>query len=293
MKRLAAVLLTTAAIALGVMPAPPAVAGGAFSNSAAIPIGPNAGLSPPSSIVVSGQPLLTDVNVTLNGFSHQWPSEVDVMVEGPTGIRVMVMSDAPGTNPSCGFASSGLTLTFDDAAPETVPSGSALHSGTFRPTNNVDGLNCNEAGGDDLVPTAPSLSAFYGTDPNGVWKLHVADDTDVVNGGTITGGWTLGLATASLTPATSCLGLTATVVGTEGADTLIGTPEADVIAALDGNDTVYGLGGDDIVCGGAGNDRLKGNAGRDLLIGESGRKDVCTGGPSKDHAKSCERVRRL
>jgi Ca2+-binding RTX toxin-like protein len=288
----AAFVLATAGVTLAATSLP-AQAAGAFSNTASIPIGPNAGISTASSIVVSGQPVLTDVNVTLNGFSHQWPSEVDVMVEGPTGVRVMVMSDVPSTNPSCAFAASGLTLVFDDGAAEPVPSGSALHSGTFRPTNSLDGPNCNEVGGDALVPTATTLSAFNGTDPNGVWKLHVADDTAVVNGGAITGGWTLGLSSAAAAPSASCRGIPATVVGTDGPETLTGTPGNDVIAALGGDDTVYGLGGDDIVCGDTGNDKLKGDIGRDILVGGPGTKDVCKGGPSKDRAKSCERVRSL
>jgi Ca2+-binding RTX toxin-like protein len=89
-----------------------------------------------------------------------------------------------------------------------------------------------------------------------------------------------------------CLGLPATHVGTNRAESIIGTPGNDVIAALGGNDLVIGGGGDDIICGGAGSDRLEGGVGNDRLKGGRGR-DVCKGGPGVDAARKCETVRSL
>ena len=101
----------------------------------------------------------------------------------------------------------------------------------------------------------------------------------------------------------SCLGLSATITGTSGADSLVGTPGNDVIATLDGNDVVDGGGGDDLVCGGngddalaggPGNDRLLGDAGNDTLRGGPGTKDLCKGGAgNRDRAKKCEKVRQV
>jgi Ca2+-binding RTX toxin-like protein len=54
--------------------------------------------------------------------------------------------------------------------------------------------------------------------------------------------------------APTCGGLSATMVGTPGADTLVGTAKRDVIVAGGGNDRIYGRGGNDVVCGGTGND---------------------------------------
>jgi hypothetical protein len=68
----------------------------------------------------------------------------------------------------------------------------------------------------------------------------------------------------------TCLGETATIVGTPGPDRLRGTPGRDVIQALGGNDLVYGLGGDDLICGDTGKDRLFGGDGDDTLQKESG-----------------------
>ena len=103
------------------------------------------------------------------------------------------------------------------------------------------------------------------------------------------------------TPAGACAGKTATIVGTEGADTLVGTSGPDVIAALGGNDTARGLGGNDLICGGAGKDRLIGGGGKDRLLGERGKdilrggggRDLCKGGKGNDTGSSCERERSL
>ncbi|NNE97127.1 MAG: hypothetical protein HKN24_13965 [Acidimicrobiales bacterium] len=96
-----------------------------------------------------------------------------------------------------------------------------------------------------------------------------------------------------------CLGMPATMVGTEGRDILIGTPGVDVIVGLGGNDVLRGLDGDDYLCGGNGRDRLfggfgddhleggkkndivKGDQGNDMLFGNQGN-DRLLGGPGAD-----------
>jgi Ca2+-binding RTX toxin-like protein len=99
----------------------------------------------------------------------------------------------------------------------------------------------------------------------------------------------------ALATETTCNGLTATIVGTEGNDTLTGTEGPDVIAGLGGSDTIDALGGDDVVCGGdepasldwvlgdridggAGADLIRGGAGADHLVGGDGADDL-RGGP--------------
>jgi CSLREA domain-containing protein len=90
--------------------------------------------------------------------------------------------------------------------------------------------------------------------------------------------------------ATKCQGKTATIVGTNRADTLKGTKKADVIASLGGNDKISALAGNDRVCARAGNDRVSGGKGKDRLNGEKGRdrllggggKDILKGGTGRD-----------
>lgn len=101
-------------------------------------------------------------------------------------------------------------------------------------------------------------------------------------------GSSLALA-ASLAPASTpadaqvvkCNGLTATIVGTGGADVLMGTAGRDVIQGLGGNDRIFGFAGNDVICGAGGADRLAGGGGNDLLIGGDGN-DVVIGGDGAD-----------
>ena len=91
-------------------------------------------------------------------------------------------------------------------------------------------------------------------------------------------------ATASFTitvNAITCLGVAATIYGTEGNDDLPGTEGRDIIVALGGNDRVQALGGDDAVCGGDGDDTLTGGEGNDGVFGEAG-SDTLTGGAGND-----------
>lgn len=78
-----------------------------------------------------------------------------------------------------------------------------------------------------------------------------------------------------------CKGVSATIVGTAGADVLTGTAGRDVIVGLGGNDKIYGGGGNDLICAGAGNDIVSGGSGNDLIYGEDGL-DTLNGGEGND-----------
>jgi subtilisin-like proprotein convertase family protein len=141
----------------------------------------------PSAVNVSGiAGTVSKVTVDLFNFNHTFPSDVDVLLVGPGGQRLLLMSDVGG-----GVDAVNTNLTFDDAA---AAIGATVVSGTFRPTN---------IGAGDLFPApAPlgpypdpqQLSVFNGVNPNGTWSLFVVDDvaTDV---GNINGGWRLNITT--------------------------------------------------------------------------------------------------
>ena len=110
------------------------------------------------------------VTASLTGFGHAFTDDVDVLLVGPGGKKMLLLSDAGG-----GGNVTGLNLTFDDAAASALPDGSSLTSGTWKPS-------VYEAGTDGFAPPRPgepygtALSAFNGTDPNGTWSLFVRDD---------------------------------------------------------------------------------------------------------------------
>jgi hypothetical protein len=75
--------------------------------------------------------------------------------------------------------------------------------------------------------------------------------------------------------------LSATIVGTAGADVLSGTSGPDVIVGLGGADTIKGFGGADRICGGAGNDVIEAGPGADRVLGDQGN-DTIRGGAGGD-----------
>ena len=79
----------------------------------------------------------------------------------------------------------------------------------------------------------------------------------------------------------TCVGVAATIRGTDQADILIGTAGPDVILGGDGDDMISGLGGDDLICAGPGNDTVTGGDGDDRLVGGRG-DDVLKGEAGND-----------
>lgn len=209
------------------------------------------------SISVSGvNGLTTDVSVTLLDVSQTWPDDMDILLSGPGGRRVVLMSD------SCGSMDvAAIDITVDDEAGAGFPDENACAAGTYRPTNHLGGADAWALG----EPTGATMAAFDGIDPNGTWTLEVGDDSpgEVTK---ITGGWQLHLTT---TNPPLCFGLPVTVdlakgqSPTGGSDVIRGTAGNDTINGLGGNDTICGLGGDDIIQGGAHDDVIIGGAGRD------------------------------
>ncbi|OUB11268.1 hypothetical protein BK708_29670 [Bacillus thuringiensis serovar yunnanensis] len=163
-----------------------------FSNSESIAINHVGPATPyPSSIEVTGLcPSITKVTVTLKNMSHTYPDDIDILLVGPGEQTVILMSDAGSFN-----GINNVTLTFDDDALTPLPNETQIVSGTFKPTNYVDGT-------ESFPPPAPAgpygstLSVFNGTNPNGTWNLFVFDDvTDTTDPGigSIDGGWELNI----------------------------------------------------------------------------------------------------
>ena len=204
-----AALAGSVLMALGL--AAPAASAATFSNDDGITITspddnctvgeeqdePAAATPYPSEITVDGlDSSVSDVNLTLTGFSHTWPDDVGVLLVGPQGQKTILMSEAGGNSSN---AVSGVDLTFDDAASSALPDAGPLSSGTYQPTSSgTENSSCEVPSSfPDPAPAGPygppSLSVFNGTDPNGTWKLYVIDTTSGDNGSI--SGWSLDIST--------------------------------------------------------------------------------------------------
>jgi hypothetical protein len=192
------------AIGFAALVLPPS-AGGAtttFTNPAPITIPTSGDGSPyPSSVVASNLPgNITDVSVTLNGFSHDNPIEVGSALVGPGGHAMLLHFCMGGTS-----AASNVTFTISDSGGGQPPPTTPLTAGgIYRPTNNDCGVtnpsfpapgpgtafaNPGPEGG-----SATLTGTLGGTDPNGTWNLFVRD-FNAGSTGTISGGWSLTITT--------------------------------------------------------------------------------------------------
>ena len=148
-----------------------------------------------------------DVNVTLTGISHTFPTDIDVLLVGPAGQSTVLMADTGG-----GFDLVNVNLTFDDAAATSLPLTTQIAAGTFKPTN---GFAFSGTAPAPAGPYGATLSVFNGSDAAGTWKLFVFDDANP-DSGSISGGWSLDITLAEITaldPGVGEVGDTVTVTG--------------------------------------------------------------------------------
>jgi Ca2+-binding RTX toxin-like protein len=163
-----------------------------------------------SSLDISGlSGSITDVNVLLN-ISHSWNSDLRVYLIAPSGTQVELFTEV-------GIGGQGfLNTLLDDEAANSIASGSGSFSGTFRPEG--------------------KLSAFDGSNGNGIWKLKIIDaaegDTGKLN------SWSLILNGGTTPPPPP--------PPPSGGQIIYGTVGNDILKSGTAKDTLIGGKGDDI-----------------------------------------------
>lgn len=169
-----------------------------FANGGTITLPAGGAAAPyPSTINVSGLTgFVSKVTVTLNTLHHENQNGLEILLVGPQGQALVLMSDANG-DPDNPFIFDR-TITFDDAAQFAIADGQALFDGTYRPTN---------YGAGDVFPspapatfsspapagTATLASVFNGANPNGAWQLFIFNDQPFGTGSVR--GWSLQIQT--------------------------------------------------------------------------------------------------
>jgi CSLREA domain-containing protein len=194
-------------------------AGSSFSNHGLISIPDSGAASPyPSTVTVSGMTgTVSDMRVKLNGLSHSFSGDINMLLVGPQGQMFVILSSAGGGQPI------NATLTLTDSAAGFVPEPAV--DGSYKPTSTfVGGVIGAPAPAPPYPTSGPAgadtfMSTFGGTNPNGVWSLYVYDAAGG-DFGQVTGGWDLGIATAVPTPGTVEFS-SASYNGTEGDTTTI------------------------------------------------------------------------
>ena len=153
---------------------------GPLTGTAAGPASPY-----PSTLTVSGLPTsgVTVTSVSLANISHTWASDLDILLQSPSGQNVILFSDFGGSND---FVNTN--LTFSDAG-ATMTSSNPMPSGTFKCVNTAGPDNFVAPGPGSITNINPTLATFTG-DFNGAWKLFVVDQAGG-DTGRIAGGYTI------------------------------------------------------------------------------------------------------
>ncbi|MFN8445953.1 MAG: DUF11 domain-containing protein [Caldilineaceae bacterium] len=134
-------------------------------------------LTYPSVITVSGvnRPVV-GVEVTFFAISRTWSEDIDVLLVGPTGVSVTLLSDVGGATEL-----GAIDLTFSDNADKDATSQDVIPQGKYHPTNfaRVDESLYDTypaPGPGNVLDPVPYLGRFNGLNPNGQWKLYIVDD---------------------------------------------------------------------------------------------------------------------
>jgi hypothetical protein len=141
----------------------------------------------PATITVEGPPFnVSEVWVCLDGLSHANPDDLDILLVSPRSKKVMLMSDAGGTN-----AVTNATLFFYPGSGSPPPDAGPIPSNT-----QSDYTASNYEPGENLPAPAPAapysvdLSVLAGDNPIGEWKLYIHDDRAGASG-TVARSWKL------------------------------------------------------------------------------------------------------
>ncbi len=157
----------------------------------------------PSTINVTGVPLVGSMRVTLFDVAHTVPDSMDFLLVGPGGQKFVLMADSGGILD----LATPVTLTFSDLAGQVLPDSAPLTTGVFEPTSWIPGQTSfpapapaapyNEPGSTVGGTGTQTLSGnFAGLNGNGTWSLYMRDDagsfTNAITG-CVNGGWGLEL----------------------------------------------------------------------------------------------------
>ena len=150
----------------------------------------------PSTIEVSGTfGSIIDVSAEIDGLTHGFPRDIDLLLVSPTGKSIMLISDAGGSNTN---PANGVDIIFNDAGASLGRNTTLTQGSTYAPVD-------LEAGSDTMPAPAPagpyqtSFGILDGDNPEGTWSLYFADDFPAADGGSFT-GWKLTFVTDQAVP---------------------------------------------------------------------------------------------
>ena len=141
-----------------------------FENTDSQAVGPDSGAVTESVIAVTGDFILTDVNVTIN-VEHTWNSDLLIELVAPDGTAVELASAVGGSDDNF------TDTTFDSQATTAIADGDAPFTGVFAPSGSLDVLNGLTSVGDWTLRITDNANGDGGTLNN--WALQLCAATSL------------------------------------------------------------------------------------------------------------------
>ena len=170
----------------------------------------------PAPITVSGLTgTISDVTVTLTGIDYSFSQDLGVLLVSPSGAALSLFTGVGANNQST--ATTGLDVTLDDSATKIAnndssfptsgsidmqPADFATHFPGFSYDSYPSAAPTSFAKAED-TGTATLGATFDGTNPDGTWDLYVTTNSEGDGTGTISGGWSLNITTATVLSSTT------------------------------------------------------------------------------------------
>ena len=154
---------------------------------------------------------ISNISVTLTGFTSPRPRDLDILLVGPGGQNLMIMSDAGGVLAAAATTNQNITLS-DSGAANLTQAQSPITTGTYKPTD-FDGADPAFPAPAPAIANrpAPAGSATFnsvfgglsGASVNGTWSLYIVDDAGSSGASNSIASWTLDITTAATASATT------------------------------------------------------------------------------------------
>ena len=168
-----------------------------FTNSTAITIRDNTNSLPyPSLITVNGVVgTVTNITISLGALTHTRPADIDMLLVGPLGQKVVLMSDCGSkeTIPTSDYSITNIVLSFTGKATNSLLQLARIATGSYKPTNY--GTNDTFLSPAPPAPYTNTLSVFNNSNVNGPWLLYIMDDR-ANRTGTLQ-GWSINIGTTN------------------------------------------------------------------------------------------------
>lgn len=150
--------------------------GPTWNVSTVIPDNDDVGITDIRTISIPGLDEIENVTVNLN-FTGGWNGDIYAYLLHDSGFSVLLNRPGRSLGALDGSATVGMDITFDDSAVSDIHTALPMSGGAITGFYQPDGRETDPYNTLNTDARTAMLADFIGLDPNGTWKLFVADQS--------------------------------------------------------------------------------------------------------------------